>query len=601
MDTQRLILSLIFAGSLFMLWQAWEKEHAPRQVAAIPTASDKSGSGALPSGPGPSPAASATAPAAAPSGPSVAATAKAERVTIKTDDVIAEIDGLGGTLTRLELVKQRDTEDPRDLINRVSAVLGLDSARQREIHDPAKGFVLLERSPERTYVAESGLIGEAVPGIRLPNHQTAYVFEPGPREFKDGEDQLEVRLDAMAGPVKVTKVFVFHRGSYVIDVRFEISNQGTAAIAPDAYFQITRDGNPSPGQQRFVSTFTGPAFYTESAKYEKIKFSDIDKLSAIEIGGGKITDADKRSAKIPADADNGWVAMLQHYFVTAWLPPKEESGKALYEFYAKKAANNLYSVGVVVPAPKVAAGGSAKLDVPLYSGPEEQDKLAAVAPDLDLVVDYTWLTVIAKPLFKVLEWLHKWVQNWGVAIILLTCLIKALFFPLSAASYKSMARMRMLAPRLAKLKDQYGEDRVKMNQAMMELYRTEKINPLGGCLPILVQIPVFISLYWVLLASVEMRNAPFALWIHDLSSRDPYCVLPIIMTATSYIQILLNPTPPDPAQAMVMKIMPLAFGVMFFFFPAGLVLYWVVNNVLSIAQQWQITRMIERGKDSAKR
>jgi YidC/Oxa1 family membrane protein insertase len=363
-----------------------------------------------------------------------------------------------------------------------------------------------------------------------------------------------------------------------------------------AYFQFTHDGKPALGGQKFVSTFTGPAFYTDAEKFQKVEFADIDK--------GK--------AKIPGKADNGWVAMLQHYFVAAWLPGKASGAKAQYEFYAKKVDENIYSAGVVLPAVAIAPGATATLAAPLYAGPEEQDKLAAIAPGLDLVVDYGWLTIIAAPLFWVLEWFYRLVHNWGIAIILLTCLIKGLFFPLSAASYKSMARMRVLAPRLTKLREQYGDDRVKMNQAMMELYKTEKINPLGGCLPILVQIPVFIALYWVLLASVEMRNAPFYGWITDLSAPDtlfgtipgldmPIGLLPIIMTATSYIQIKLNPTPPDPVQAKVMLIMPLAFGVMFFFFPAGLVLYWVVNNVLSIAQQWQITRMVEHGKDLAKR
>jgi YidC/Oxa1 family membrane protein insertase len=352
-------------------------------------------------------------------------------------------------------------------------------------------------------------------------------------------------------------------------------------LQPNAFFQFTRDGGPAGPPQRFVSTFTGPAFYTDAEKYEKVEFSEIDKASA----------------KLPPKSGNGWVAMVQHYFVSAWLPPMAKDPQTLYEFYAAKVDNTLYRIGVKIPLASVPPGGKTTLDVPLYSGPQEQDALNLIAPGLDRVVDYGRVRIIAEPLFAVLDWLHQWVTNWGIAIILLTCLIKAIFFPLSAASYKSMARMRVLSPRLAKLKEQFGDDRLKMNQAMMDLYKTEKINPLGGCLPIVVQIPVFISLYWVLLASVELRNAPFYLWIHDLSSPDPYCVLPVIMTATSYIQVLLNPAPTDPAQAMVMKIMPLAFGVMFFFFPAGLVLYWVVNNVLSIAQQWQITRMIESGKD----
>jgi YidC/Oxa1 family membrane protein insertase len=580
MDTQRLILSLIFAGSLFMLWQAWEKEHAPKLPQFAGTADKSGATGNVPSlnTPGAAPTTGAIPPGGPAAVPTAAAPVKTERVTVTTDYLVAEIDSLGGTLTRLEFTQHHLTGDPRDLLCKI-----LSMCEHKELPDPSKRFALLEDTPEHVYVAQSGLIGSAAPGVSLPNHRSLYSFEPGPRELKDGDNTLEIRLDASAGPVKVTKVYVFHRSSYVVDVRFEIANQGAAAVNSSAYFQITRDTKAADANQRFVSTFTGPAFYTGAEKYHKVEFADIDK--------------DK--AKIPPKSDNGWVAMLQHYFVTAWLLPKSD-GQSLYEFYAEKVSDNLYRTGAKLPLAAIAPGASASIDVPLYSGPEEQDKLAEAAPGLELVIDYGWLTIIAHPLFGLLRWLHQWVHNWGVAIILLTVIVKALFFPLSAASYKSMARMRVLSPRLAKLKEQYGEDRVKMNQAMMELYKTEKINPLGGCLPILVQIPVFISLYWVLLAVPEMRNASF-LYIHDLSARDPFCILPIIMTTTSYIQILLNPTPPDPAQAMVMKIMPLAFGVMFFFFPAGLVLYWVVNNVLSIAQQWQITRMIERGKDIAKR
>jgi YidC/Oxa1 family membrane protein insertase len=558
MDFQRLILSVVFFGSLFLLYQAWEKEHAPKPPLASSTVPNVSGSvpGVANSAP------TAAVPAAT---ASAAAPLKTERVTIATDYVIAEIDGQGGTITRLELIPHRD------------------------LHDLGKNFALLEQTPERTYIAQSGLAGG-----NLPNHKTAYAFVPGPRELAPGADQLEVRLQAEpAGGVKVDKVFVFHRASYIVDQRFEITNQGSAALSPVAYFQFTRDGKPSEGQQRFVSTFTGPAFYTEADRYNAFDFADIDK--------GKTKLPLKTDDGWALKTSNGWIAVAQHYFVSAWLPATLGKDQPPYEFYTEKVSDNLYRVGVKVPMAAIPPGGKASLDVPMYSGPEEQDNLEKIAPGLQLVVDYGWLQIIAQPLYWVLEWLHKWVSNWGIAIILLTCMVKAIFYPLNAASYKSMARMRVVAPKLNKLKEQYGDDRVKMNQAMMELYKTEKINPLGGCLPIVVQIPVFIALYRILLASVEMRGAPFYLWIHDLSSPDPYYVLPIVMTVTSYIQMLLNPTPTDPAQAMVMKIMPLVFGVMFFFFPAGLVLYWVVNNLLSIAQQWQITRMIERGKEHAKR
>jgi YidC/Oxa1 family membrane protein insertase len=323
-----------------------------------------------------------------------------------------------------------------------------------------------------------------------------------------------------------------------------------------------------------LPTFTGVALYTEKDKFQKLAFSDIEK--------GK--------AQYPKNSEDGWIAMLQHYFFSAWLP---KSGVPR-EFYARRMEEGLYSAGVIVPVGAIAPGASGTVAVPLYAGPEEQEKLEKIAPGLDLTIDYGWLTVIAVPLFWVLAWLNHWTGNWGVAIILLTVIIKLLFYPLSAASYRSMAKMRVLAPKLQKLKDQYGQDRQRLQQAMMELYKTERINPLGGCMPIVVQIPVFIALYWVLLASVELRQAPFMLWIDDLAAPDPWFILPILMAATMWVQTLLNPEPPDPVQARVMKIMPIVFSIFFFFFPAGLVLYWLINNVLSIAQQWRITRVLER-------
>jgi YidC/Oxa1 family membrane protein insertase len=337
-----------------------------------------------------------------------------------------------------------------------------------------------------------------------------------------------------------------------------------------------------------LPTFTGVAVYTDKEKFQKLTFEDIA----------------KSKTPYPKSSNDGWIAVLQHYFFSAWLP---KNGTPR-EFYTRKLDENLYSAGVIVPAGSIAAGAQGMTTVPLYVGPQEQEKLAKIAPGLDLTIDYGWLTVIAVPLFVILAWLEGWVGNWGVAIIILTIIIKALFYPLSAASYRSMAKMRVLAPKLQKLKDQYGQDRQRLQQAMMELYKTEKINPLGGCMPIVVQIPVFIALYWVLLASVELRQAPFMLWINDLAAPDtlfgvwfgmPIGLLPILMAATMWIQTMLNPEPPDPVQAKVMKIMPIVFSIFFFFFPAGLVLYWLVNNVLSIAQQWRITRVLER--EAAKR
>jgi YidC/Oxa1 family membrane protein insertase len=441
----------------------------------------------------------------------------------------------------------------------------------RDILERSKDFVLFETGAERTYVAQAGLIGSG-----LANHRTIYTATGDNYQLAAGQEQVEVRLIAPAADgVQVTKVYRFRRGSYLIDVSFEIANAGAAAIQPYAYFQLVRDDKSPAGDSAMVPTFTGVAVYTDKDKFQKLAFADIEK--------GK--------AQHTKNSEDGWIAMLQHYFFSAWLP---RSGMPR-EFFTRRLEDGLYSAGVIVPVGAVATGASATLTVPLYAGPEEQEKLAAIAPGLDLTIDYGWLTVIAVPLFWVLAWLNQWVGNWGVAIILLTVIIKLLFYPLSAASYRSMAKMRVLAPKLQKLKDQFGEDRQRLQQAMMDLYKTEKINPLGGCMPIVVQIPVFIALYWVLLASVELRHAPFVLWIDDLAAADPWFILPILMAGTMFVQTSLNPEPPDPVQARVMKIMPIVFSVFFFFFPAGLVLYWLVNNVLSIAQQWRITRVLERG------
>jgi YidC/Oxa1 family membrane protein insertase len=390
----------------------------------------------------------------------------------------------------------------------------------------------------------------------------------------------------------VAKVYTFTRGSYLINVAYEIDNKGEKEIAAHAYYQLQRDIKPPDGESSMVSTFTGPAVYTDQEKFQKVAFADIEK--------GKANFATK--------ADNGWLAMIQHYFVSAWIP---EPGLPR-EFYMRTVENSAspaVAAGVIVPAPVAAPGSKATLSVPIYAGPQIQTTLEQLAKPkadggigaqgLPLVVDYGWLTIIAAPIFWCLEAIYKVVGNWGWAIVLLTVCIKLLFFPLSAASYKSMAKMKTVTPRLMALKERYGDDRQKLNQEMMALYKREKINPLGGCLPIAVQIPVFIALYWALLGAVEIRDAPWILWITDLSAQDPYYVLPVIMVVTMLIQTKLNPTPPDPIQAKVMMMMPFIFGAMFFFFPAGLVLYWVVNNILSIAQQWQITRMIESGGKAA--
>ena len=546
MDSQRLILFFVFSFSVFMLLDAWQREQQPTRPAA--SEAGKAEKAVPPSAQPPVPGEKLTATqGVVPQQGGRGAPETGVTIRVETDLLIAHLSSHGGDVRRLQFKNHRDTLER------------------------SKDFVLFETGAERTYVAQAGLIGSG-----LPNHRTLYTATGDNYQLAEGQEQVEVRLAAPAAEgVQVTKVYRFRRGSYLIDVSFEIANAGAAAIQPYAYFQLVRDDKPLAGDSAMMPTFTGVAVYTDKDKFQKLAFADIEK--------GK--------AQHTKNSEDGWIAMLQHYFFSAWLP---RSGMPR-EFYTRRLEDGLYSAGVIIPVGAVATGASATVTVPLYAGPEEQEKLANIAPGLDLTIDYGWLTVLAVPLFWVLAWLNQWAGNWGVAIILLTVIIKLLFYPLSAASYRSMAKMRVLAPKLQKLKDQYGEDRQRLQQAMMALYKTEKINPLGGCMPIVVQIPVFIALYWVLLASVELRHAPFMLWIDDLAAPDPWFILPILMAVTMWIQTSLNPEPPDPVQAKVMKIMPIVFSVFFFFFPAGLVLYWLVNNVLSIAQQWQITRVLERG------
>jgi YidC/Oxa1 family membrane protein insertase len=433
----------------------------------------------------------------------------------------------------------------------------------------------MEPSPEHYFTTQSGLLGDG-----LPNHKTIYQPEQRDYSLPAGADSIVVRLKApAANGTEVVKRLTFHRNSYVIDVAYEIANKSEHPIAPWGYFQFLRDGNP-PSQEAAqtssfagVTTFTGPALYTEESKFTKIDFKDVEKGKPIPV----------------AKAKDGWIGIVQHYFVSAWLP-KQGADR---EFYSEK-VDSLYRTGLKVPAGTIAPGSSGTLAVQAYIGPQETERLEKVAPGLDLVVDYGWLKILAVPIFIFLKWIHALVGNWGWSIIILTIIIKLVFYPLNAKAGRSMAQMKVLAPKMEKLKQLYGDDRQKLNQAMMELYRTEKINPLGGCLPILVQIPVFIALYWVLLASIELRHAPWLGWIHDLSAPDPYFVLPVIYAVSMLVQTKLNPQPADPVQAKVMLIMPIMFSIFFLFFPAGLVLYWVAQNLLSILQQWYINRTLER-------
>ena len=553
-DTQRLIALVVFSMSSLMLWDAWQKHNAPKPVPAPATASAPAGvpkpTTVAPPSTAPSTAPS-VAPSAVPAAPTGAAPAAGgEAVTVKTDLFDIELNTIGGDIRRVTL---------------------------RQVHsalDRAQPLTLMEPDPKHYFATQSGLLGEG-----LPTHKAAYSVESKAYSLGTGQDSLDVRLKARdTSGAEVVKRYRFHRGSYLIDVAYEVANKTDKPLPAHAYFQFLRDGNP-PSEQAAqtnafagVTTFTGPAVYTEANKFEKVDFGDVAK--------GKQSHAKK--------AKDGWIAIIQHYFVSAWLPkPGIER-----EFFTSRVGDNLYTSGVVVPVASIAPGATTSIEVPLYIGPQETDTLEKVAPGLELVVDYGWLKILAAPLFWLLKWIHSLVGNWGWAIILLTILIKLVFYPLNAKAGRSMAQMKVLAPKMEKLKQMYGDDRQKMNQAMMELYRTEKINPLGGCLPILVQIPVFIALYWVLLASIELRHAPWLGWIQDLSAPDPYFILPIIYAVSMFVQTKLNPQPADPVQARIMLFMPIMFSVFFLFFPSGLVLYWVVQNLLSILQQWHINRTL---------
>ena len=551
MDLQRIFLFLIFSFSLMLVWDGWQRhQHPEPQVQQNVTGNKESSNSqtALPAAI--SQQASSEAKPANKTPPSIQQ-APGQTISVKTDFLEAEISTVGGDISRLALLKHPDS---------------LDKTKPLVLFSRGKGT--------HNYYAQSGLIGDG-----LPNHNSLFDAQQKQYELAGNADQLQVRLTAASNSkLKVTKVITFHRSSYLINIAFELENEGKQPVTTSSYYQLIRDSAPPQGSLRFLPTFTGAAVYTDKEKLKKVQFSDIDK--------GKL--------EYPKQADNGWIGILQHYFVAAWLP-KEKTDR---EYFTHKLDGGLYSIGVVLPNLVIAPGQKAHESSTLYAGPTEAN-LDKIAPGLGLTVDYGWLTVIAVPLFWVMSLFHSWTHNWGVSIIMLTFLIKLIFFPLSAASYRSMAKMRLVAPKLEKIKQQYADDREQLNRAMMELYKTEKINPLGGCLPVVIQIPVFIALYWSILSSVEMRNAPFFGWITDLSAADPYYILPLIMGASMILQTRLNPKPPDPMQAKVMQIMPIVFSVMFFFFPAGLVLYSIVNNLLSIAQQWYITRTAEKGSKGA--
>jgi YidC/Oxa1 family membrane protein insertase len=547
-DIRRTILWVIFGFSLVLIWDQWQLYNGkkatffPKHEVSAPVApagNDAVNANAVPSASALVTATPGQVPASAPS----VSTTPRETIDVETDVYKLSFDTEGGSLVRSEFKNHLDLVDPN------------------------KKMVLLDQSSGRVYMAQTGLIGG-----EFPTHKANMTFS-GARSLQDGQDELKLKFEsAEISGVKLVKTYTLRRGSYVIDVSHEVINNGPTAVSPQLYMQLVRDGNKPEGESALYFTFTGPAIYTDAKKYNKVDFDDIEDNSAV----------------IDKTADNGYVAMVQHYFASAWL-----LGEGIQrENFVRKVDTNLYAVGMITPVAELAPGQSKTISNRLYTGPQLEKVLEGLSPGLDLVKDYGWLAMLSKPLYWLLDQIHTVLQNWGWSIVALVLLLKIAFYWLNAKAYSSMAKMKAINPKIMEMRERLKGNPQQMQQEMMKIYREEKVNPMGGCFPIMIQIPVFIALYWVLLSSVEMRNAPWIGWIQDLSTPDPYFILPVVMTLTTLLQTALNPAPPDPMQAKLMWMMPLIFSVMFFFFPAGLVLYWITNNVLSIAQQWMInTRM----------
>ena len=556
-DIRRTILWVIFGFSLLLLWDQWQiaNGHKPLLGAAPPSPSVPATTPATPAAPGsataglPTAVVAPAAPGAAPAPASAIRSPGAERFEVSTDVLKLTFDTEGGSVVGSQFLRYGDTMDA------------------------SKNMPLLDDSVSRVYVAQSGLVAGAIPG-EFPTHKTI-MKASGDNTLKDGQDKLTVRFSSEpVGGVQLTKTYTIARGSYALEVEHALTNTSAAPVAPQLYLQLVRDGNKLPGESAFYATFTGPAVYTEAKKYQKVEFSDLKDKSG---------DYEKQS-------QNGYIAMVQHYFASAWILPTGMQRSISLDGVdiGSSLADCCYRAAMVTPLEAIAPGATKTISTTLFIGPQEEKMLEALTPGLELVKDYGWLTILAKPLYWLLDALYDVLQNWGWAIVGLVLLLKIAFYWLNAKAYSSMAKMKAINPRIMEMRERLKDKPQEMQQEMMRIYREEKVNPMGGCFPIMVQIPVFIALYWVLLSSVEMRNAPWVGWIQDLSAPDPYYVLPLLMTVTSLIQTALNPAPPDPMQAKLMWFMPLIFSVMFFFFPSGLVLYWITNNILSIAQQWII-------------
>ena len=550
METQRLMLVIALGLVSFLLWDAWQQQFNPQPVIETAITHVEDGTASVPMGSDQGEVPQSQAIPAASATPQLQ---QGQQIFVETDVFKGVIDTKGGDLRQIDLIQYPI------------------STKQKDIP-----FRLLNSDPDDVFIVQSGFAGKAATSdgsiISAPNHKTVYQSGKTNYQLADGEDKLTIDL-FWSSPegIRFIKRYIFSRGNYLINIQHIIQNPTRKTWRGNLYQQIQRSGNEVELGIGTTYTYTGGVVWSDEEKYQKISFSDME------------------DENLKLQVKGGWQAMIQHYFVTALVPEKERN----FNYYSQSLKNNRFVLGMSeVNETKLAPGEEIVLQNQLYVGPKIQYVLEDIAEGLELTVDYGFLTIIAKPIYWLLEKIHGFVGNWGWAIILLTLLIKIAFYKLSEASYKSMANMRKLTPRIQQLKERYGDDKQKLQQAQMKMFKEEKINPLGGCLPILVQIPVFIALYWVLLESVELRQAPWILWITDLSIKDPYYVLPILMGISMLIQQKLNPPPTDPMQAKVMMALPFVFTVFFLFFPAGLVLYWVVNNVLSILQQWYITRMV---------
>ncbi|HDZ46482.1 hypothetical protein LCGC14_0087880 [marine sediment metagenome] len=557
MDVKRLLLLIPLAVLAYLLVVQWNQDYGQPNYDSTPEMTQRSNtvpSSDIDDGNGlavPSSSPQQSAVNEGISGDSESETASRDFIAVTTDVLDVRIDPHGGDIVYAALPQHK---------------LTLDSDRN---------YVLLSDNDNRSYVARSGL--------QLDGQASRIAFTPENSEYRlgDNDDQLSVDLTAEVNGVDVIKRLTFERGSYAVNVNYYLANNSDAPVSARFIGQLARDNSPDPssGVAMGMSSYLGAAYSTPDARYEKIDFGDIQSRSFEN-----------------REAQGGWIAIIQHYFVSAWAPQQDQQNL----YYVTTDSSNRNVVAFAGPTSSIAAEGEATLGATLYMGPKVQENLEQVAPNLRLTVDYGWLWFIANPLFWLLDQIHDIVGNWGWSIVLLTLLVKTILFPLSAKAYKSMARMRKLGPEMQRLKEMYGDDRQKMSQEMMKFYQKEKINPLGGCLPILIQMPVFIALYWMLLESVELRHAPFMFWIQDLSVKDPYFILPILMGISMFVQQMLNPTPPDPMQAKIMKMLPIIFTFFFLWFPAGLVIYWVVNNIISVAQQYYITRKIENDPNVGK-